>query len=141
MKTKIGLLIFGLLFVLIFNSSYTFAKNQILTIDHWVPHTSTVPAITGDEVELYLREKVLAGIAKNFSSIKANGKVVLMIHGATVPGVIGYDFPSFISNQSQTLVVTSDHCLVIGIVFYRNIYNPKYIVVVFWRYSYRCKCP
>jgi pimeloyl-ACP methyl ester carboxylesterase len=80
--------------VVVFTSSHSFAKNQILTIDHWVPHTSTVPAIAGEEVELYLRERVNKGIAKNFSSIKATGKVVLMIHGATVPGVLGYDFPS-----------------------------------------------
>jgi pimeloyl-ACP methyl ester carboxylesterase len=93
MKRKIGLFILGLLLVLIFTSSHSFAKNQILTIDHFVPHTSIVPAIAGEEVELYVREKVLAGIAKNFASIKANGKVVLMIHGATVPAVVAYDFP------------------------------------------------
>lgn len=35
--------------------------DQILTIDHLVPHVSTVPANAGERVELFLREKVRSG--------------------------------------------------------------------------------
>jgi pimeloyl-ACP methyl ester carboxylesterase len=83
--------------ILVLLSSASFAKgdnNPVLRIDHYVPHVSTVPAIQGEEVQLYVREKVLAGVAKTFSSIKKTGKVVLMVHGATVPSALAYDFPA-----------------------------------------------
>ena len=63
----------------------------ILTIDHQVPHISTVPANAGELVHLFVRERV----ASNRDARKA----VLMIHGASVPvlpggdlGTDGYDW-------------------------------------------------
>lgn len=67
------------------------AKDNVLSIDHYVTHTSTVPAIGGETVKIYVRERVLAGVAKKFASIKANGKVVLFVHGYTTPAEVVYD--------------------------------------------------
>src|SRR5690606_11602130 len=60
----------------------------LLTIDHFVPHTSTVPAIAGKLVGLHLRERVLA------SRVNGGGMpagVVLFVHGGFLPGVLAYD--------------------------------------------------
>ena len=65
--------------------------SHILTVDHYVPHTSTMPAIAGEEVVLYVRERVLAGVAKTAKSTAATGKVVLFVHGATFPSTPGFD--------------------------------------------------
>jgi pimeloyl-ACP methyl ester carboxylesterase len=65
--------------------------DHILTNDFFVQHVSTVPAIYGQPVQLFVRERVLAGIAKNFRSAGANGKVVLFVHGGTYPSAPDYD--------------------------------------------------
>lgn len=64
---------------------------RILRVDHQVPHVSTVPANAGEPVQLFVRERVLAGVAKTFRSTKATGKVVLFVHGGSVPSVPDYD--------------------------------------------------
>ena len=56
---------------------------QILTIDHQVPHISTVPANAGDLVQLFVRERV--------ASNRDARTVVLLIHGASVPVLPGGD--------------------------------------------------
>src|SRR5881296_142235 len=56
---------------------------EVVTIDHRVPHTSTVPANAGELVYLFLRER--------FPSNRDPRKVVLMIHGASVPALAGFD--------------------------------------------------
>jgi pimeloyl-ACP methyl ester carboxylesterase len=66
---------------------------HLLTVDHYVPHTSTMPAISGEDVSLYVREKVLAGVARTFRSVAPTGKVVLFVHGATFPSTPGFDVP------------------------------------------------
>src|SRR6266511_5627602 len=64
---------------------------QLLTIDHLVPHVSTMPAIAGQPVELYVRERVQAATAlRSYSSV---GKVVLFVHGAAVPSEVAFDVP------------------------------------------------
>src|SRR5919197_842033 len=50
-------------------------SEQMLTIDHFVPHVSTAPAIAGQSVQLYAREKVLAGAVLHNQI--GTGKVVL----------------------------------------------------------------
>lgn len=57
-------------------------SDRILTMDHHVPHVSTVPANAGESVRLFVRETV----ARN----KVPGKTVLMLHGASVPVLAGY---------------------------------------------------
>jgi pimeloyl-ACP methyl ester carboxylesterase len=57
-------------------------SDRILTIDHQVPHVSTVPANAGKSVQLFVRESV--------ASNKLPGKAVLMLHGVSVPVLAGY---------------------------------------------------
>jgi pimeloyl-ACP methyl ester carboxylesterase len=64
---------------------------EILTIDHYVPHVSTMPAIAGDTVQLYVRERVLAGtIARSLSFER---RVALFVHGAGTPAEVAFDVP------------------------------------------------
>src|SRR2546428_3917500 len=60
-----------------------FAAAQVVTIDHSVLHVSTVPANDGELVCLSLRERV--------ASNREVRKVVLMIHGASVPVLPGFE--------------------------------------------------
>lgn len=61
-------------------------NGQVVTIDHQVPHVSTVPANAGEEVRLFVRERVRSDIG--------DGKpreAVLMIHGRSVPVLAGME--------------------------------------------------
>lgn len=55
-------------------------------INHLVPHTSTVPANMGESVHLFVRERVRSG-----HHGRTPRKVVLMIHGASVPVLSGFE--------------------------------------------------
>src|SRR5688572_10658921 len=66
-------------------------SDRLLTIDHYVRTTSTVPAIAGQPVQLYVREKVLAGTALRPAA--AADKVVLFVHGAGTPAEVAFDLP------------------------------------------------
>src|SRR5215510_1486081 len=59
------------------------------TVDHFVPHISTVPASEGEEVELFVRERFL-NEEKN-SEQCSNKPAVLMVHGATTSTVPDFD--------------------------------------------------
>jgi pimeloyl-ACP methyl ester carboxylesterase len=63
--------------------------NKIVTRDHLVPHTSTVPANAGDIVQLFLRERFLGD--ENDLEPSEPLKAVLMVHGASVPVLPGMD--------------------------------------------------
>lgn len=60
---------------------------QVLTIDHRVPHHSTVPANAGEQVHLFVRERIARNVATNRDFRKA----VLMVHGASVPVLPGFE--------------------------------------------------
>lgn len=62
--------------------------DALITTDHFVPHVSTVPANEGLRVGLFVRQKVAARHAGG----DMNGRVVLFVHGATVPSVPDFDF-------------------------------------------------
>jgi hypothetical protein len=64
-------------------------SEQILAIDHLVSHVSTAPATSGQEVKLYVRERVQAGVALTSPSFAK--RVVLFVHGATIPSEVGFD--------------------------------------------------
>ena len=53
--------------------------NSVLTIDHAVPHISTVAANAGDQVNLFVRERVRSDVTHR------PREAVLMIHGRSVP--------------------------------------------------------
>jgi len=66
-------------------------SDRLLTIDHYVRVTSTVPAIAGQPAQLYIRERVLAGGALRTSSF--GDRVVLFVHGAGTPAEVAFDVP------------------------------------------------
>jgi pimeloyl-ACP methyl ester carboxylesterase len=66
-------------------------SGTLLTIDHYVRVTSTVPAIAGQPAQLYVRERVLAGGALRASSF--GDRVVLFVHGAGTPAEVAFDVP------------------------------------------------
>jgi pimeloyl-ACP methyl ester carboxylesterase len=55
------------------------------TIEHKVPHVSTVPAIKGEPVRIFVREKVAA------SPSVTPRPVVLMVHGGVSPSTLAFD--------------------------------------------------
>ncbi|GGV07270.1 hypothetical protein GCM10010275_54290 [Streptomyces litmocidini] len=56
---------------------------KVTTTDHWVRHTSTVPANKGGEVEPFVRER-------NGTPPGQKRKPVLMLHGRSVPVLPGF---------------------------------------------------
>lgn len=57
--------------------------------DHYIPVTSAVPAIAGQSVKLYLRERATPAVLRH----GAGGKVVLFVHGAGTPAEVSFDTP------------------------------------------------
>lgn len=70
-------------------SNAQIAGREVQSTDYMVPHVSTVPAIAGRKVELYVREKVQARHPGDPDVIRR--PVVLMIHGAGIGGVPVFD--------------------------------------------------
>jgi pimeloyl-ACP methyl ester carboxylesterase len=62
---------------------------QLLTIDHYVPVRSTVPALNGQQTQVYVRERVKAGAALR----GASAGIVVFIHGAGTPAEVAFDVP------------------------------------------------
>jgi pimeloyl-ACP methyl ester carboxylesterase len=67
--------------------------SDIRTIDHMVTHVSTVPAIAGQTMRQFVREKVPATIADRTGGYALGGKVVLMVHGGFWPSTVAFDCP------------------------------------------------
>jgi pimeloyl-ACP methyl ester carboxylesterase len=65
---------------------------RLLTIDHYVRVHSTVPAIAGQDVPIYVRERVQAGTALRGGA--AADRVALFIHGAGTPAEVAFDVPA-----------------------------------------------
>ena len=61
---------------------------KILSVDHHVTVKSTVPAIAGQQAQIYVRERIAEGI-KN----PAADRVVLFVHGAGTPAEVAFDVP------------------------------------------------
>lgn len=73
-----------------------FAQAQvpnIVAIDRLVEHTSTVPAIKGEKVNLFVRERVAEGLLHQSAGRAFERKVVLMVHGGFSPATIAFDVP------------------------------------------------
>jgi pimeloyl-ACP methyl ester carboxylesterase len=65
--------------------------SQLLTMDHYVSVSSTVPSMAGQVSQLYVRERLRAATALRGSSLES--RVVLFIHGAGTPAEVGFDVP------------------------------------------------
>lgn len=64
---------------------------RLLTIDHYVRVTSKVPSISGQLAQIYVRERVSAGVA--LRGAPAADRVVLFVHGAGTPAEVAFDTP------------------------------------------------
>jgi hypothetical protein len=64
-------------------------SERILTIDHFVRVQSSVPAISGQPAQLYVRERVQAGMLAR--SARQADRVVLFVHGAGTPAEVAFD--------------------------------------------------
>ena len=64
---------------------------RVLTIDHYVTVKSTAPGASGQPMQLYVRERVLAGAA--LRGAVAPDRVVLFVHGAGTPAEVAFDVP------------------------------------------------
>jgi len=58
---------------------------QLNRVDHKVKHKSTIPANSGEEIELFVREYTKA------TGSAGTPKPVLMLHGRSVPALPGFD--------------------------------------------------
>lgn len=64
---------------------------HLLTLDHYVRVTSTVPSIAGQPSQIYVRERVRAGLALRGGA--GADRVVLFVHGAGTPAEVAFDAP------------------------------------------------
>ncbi|MDB5595719.1 MAG: alpha/beta hydrolase fold [Hyphomicrobiales bacterium] len=69
------------------------ADEAVQTIDRLVAHVSTVPAIAGKPIDLFVREKVPVSIVESADGKAPAGKVVLMVHGGYSPSTLAFDVP------------------------------------------------
>ena len=70
------------------------ADEAFVTVDRFVPHTSTVPANAGERVGLFLHEKLSRDLADRIAAgERPDGRVVLFVHGGSIPSVPDYDLP------------------------------------------------
>ena len=67
------------------------ADDTVLTVHRFVPHISTVPVNAGQPVGLYVRERVLASVARNAENRGSPPQVVLFVHGGFSPSAVAYD--------------------------------------------------
>lgn len=66
-------------------------SQRLLTVDHYVPHRSTVPSIRGETVQLYVRERVKPATIQR--AAPRDDRVVLFVHGAGTPAEVAFDVP------------------------------------------------
>jgi pimeloyl-ACP methyl ester carboxylesterase len=84
-------LIFALLVLTLGVVSFADDSERLLTLDHYVRVKSTVPAIAGQEVPIYVRERVQAGTA--LRSASNTDRVAIFVHGAGTPAEVAFDVP------------------------------------------------
>jgi pimeloyl-ACP methyl ester carboxylesterase len=66
-------------------------SDQLLRIDHYVRVRSSVPALAGQDAQIYVRERVRAGTVLRGSNV--TGRVVVFVHGAGTPADVAFDVP------------------------------------------------
>ena len=71
--------------------AYAADGEQLLRVDHYVRAHSTVPAIAGQTIQIYVREIVRPGIALRDAT--PADRVVLFVHGAGTPAEVAFDVP------------------------------------------------
>jgi pimeloyl-ACP methyl ester carboxylesterase len=66
---------------------------EIATIDRLVGHVSTVPAMAGKPIDLFVREKVISSVLEAGEGRARPGSVVLFVHGGFSPSTLAFDVP------------------------------------------------
>jgi pimeloyl-ACP methyl ester carboxylesterase len=66
-------------------------REQPLTFDHYVRVQSTVPSMSGQMAQLYVRERTLPGTIARSANL--TDRVVLFVHGAGTPAEVSFDAP------------------------------------------------
>jgi pimeloyl-ACP methyl ester carboxylesterase len=64
---------------------------RLLAVDHYVRVSSRVPSTQGQPAQIYVRERVSAGVALRGGA--GPDKVVLFVHGAGTPAEVAFDVP------------------------------------------------
>src|SRR5262247_295916 len=64
-------------------------SSRLLSIDHFVRVKSTVPPIAGQPAQIYVRERVTAGMVAR--GTVALDRVVVFVHGAGTPAEVAFD--------------------------------------------------
>jgi pimeloyl-ACP methyl ester carboxylesterase len=68
------------------------ADDRFISVNRFVPHTSTVRANAGQRVGIFLHEKLSTGLAARIQGgERPKSRVVLFVHGGSVPSVPDYD--------------------------------------------------
>jgi pimeloyl-ACP methyl ester carboxylesterase len=82
-----------LLLLVLLLAPLTFAEDgdQVLTLDHYVRVKSTVPSISGQTTQIYVRERSRAATALRTANLA--DRVVLFVHGAGTPAEVAFDVP------------------------------------------------
>lgn len=68
-------------------------QSSILTIDRLIDHTSCIPAISGQKVGIFVREKLSEHLLQEGATESFERKVVLMVHGGFSPATLAFDVP------------------------------------------------
>ena len=66
-------------------------SDHTLTVDHYVSVHSTVPFMSGQIAQIYVRERLQAGMVLRAASVA--DRVVLFVHGAGTPAEVAFDVP------------------------------------------------
>ncbi len=64
---------------------------QLLAVDHYVSVRSTAPSMSGQIAQIYVRERLRAGMVLRATSL--TNRVVLFIHGGGTPAEVAFDVP------------------------------------------------
>lgn len=80
-------LVAGCAIAALFAINLTAQSPRILSVDHTVTVKSQVPAIAGQDAQIYVRERIAEGAKP------AADRVVLFVHGAGTPAEVAFDVP------------------------------------------------
>ena len=86
---KASVLVLSILAVVAALPLFSDDGSKLLSVDHYVRVNSTVPAISGQTTQIYMREVVRAGTALREGAL--GDRVVLFVHGAGTPAEVAFD--------------------------------------------------
>ncbi len=69
------------------------AADGLVTVDRLIDHVTTVPAVAGQTLQLFVREKAQPAIADLPAGTAPASGVVLMVHGGYWPSTMAFDLP------------------------------------------------